>query len=238
MAAAVPFALNPAAANDDVLDYNTRESQNLFKANTRSLHSDETLFGAEAAALEGFIAALARRTREAAWEATLTVPVDIDDQGAPVPGTENLFLLDHCGEFELEHLQLCSGTCVDEETRQAQDNFQIVTATLNSLSEDANAKVMPCQDEFVPDGTENISALSLIKVIVRESDIDTNATTMHIRQDSSELDEEFARQACDVIALNTHVKSKLKALRTRGEQTLDLLPNLFKACESAEDEDF
>ena len=101
-----------------------------------------------------------------------------------------------------------------------------------------NAKVMPCQDEFMPKGTENISALSLIKVIVRESDIDTNAMMMHIRQDSSKLDEEFARQACDIIALNTHVKSKLKALHARGEQTLDLLPNLFKACESAEDEDF
>ncbi len=89
-----------------------------------------------------------------------------------------------------------------------------------------------------PKELNNISALSLIKVIVRELDIDTNATMMHICQDSSELDEEFARQACDVITLNTCVKSKLKALHARGEQTLDLLPNLFKACESAEDEDF
>ena len=84
MAAAVPFALNPAAANDDVLNCNTRESQNLFKVNTHSLHSDETLFSAEAAALEGFVTAPARRTREASWEAALTVPVDIDDQGVPV----------------------------------------------------------------------------------------------------------------------------------------------------------
>ena len=108
MAANVPFALNPAQANDDVLDYRTRVGQTVFQNNTRSVYNDETLFNAEAASLEGFLSALARRARQASWEHAFMVPVDIDDNGDPEANTEELNFLDHYGEFNLEHLQLYS----------------------------------------------------------------------------------------------------------------------------------
>ena len=53
--------------------------------------------------------------------------------------TERLFFPDHYGEFDLEHLTLYSSTFVDEENRLAQNNFQICTSILASLSEDAEA---------------------------------------------------------------------------------------------------
>ena len=42
----------PALAQADAIDYSTRQGQELYRANTRSLYTDETLFSAEAAALQ------------------------------------------------------------------------------------------------------------------------------------------------------------------------------------------
>ena len=82
------------------------------------------------------------------------------------------------------------------------------------------------------------SGLCLLKVLVRESYLDSNATSGMIRTQLSELDSYMAEVGNDIVKFNTHVKTLIKALSSRGERTLDLLTYLFKAYLSCTDEKF
>ena len=68
----------------------------------------------------------------------------------------------------------------------------------------------------------------LLKIIVRESHLDTNATTGSIREKLSILDTYLPQVDCDVTKFNQYVKLMVENLWSRGEMTQDLLSNLFK----------
>ena len=82
------------------------------------------------------------------------------------------------------------------------------------------------------------SGVVLLKIIIRESHIDTNATTMHIREKLSELDKYLETVGYNVVNLNDHAKDLMNSLRARGESSTDLVSNLFKAYKSAPDKNF
>ena len=75
MAANVPFALNPAQANDDVLDYRTRVGQTVFRSNTCSVYNDEMLFNGV-----GF------QTREMSDGTSVTLSFTVTDANGTVYG--------------------------------------------------------------------------------------------------------------------------------------------------------
>ena len=68
----------------------------------------------------------------------------------------------------------------------------------------------------------------LLKFIIRESHIDTNATTQSIRNKLSSLDNHILTIGCDISRFNAYVKGLLLSLTARGSKTEDLLSNLFK----------
>ena len=232
-AAPVPFALGPSQAlNGGVIDFTTREGHSLFKNNTRCLYSDKTnLFAADAEGLDGFLINLAERAEEADWTIFLDVPVDLAQ-----PAINAIPLLQNYGRFDLPHLMAHSATFVGDQSRAAQDNHQVAIAIMASLSDVGKAKIVPWQADYKINGTT--AALALIKVIIRESHIDSNATTRRIRDNLSSLDEHLKHQGYDVSKLNTFVQGQLASLRARGETTMDLLPNLFKGYRAATDKAF
>ena len=104
---------------------------------------------------------------------------------------------------------------------------------MNSLTQARNDKVRLWSDQFILNGRE--SGILLLKVIIRESHLDTNATTNSIRTQLSNLDEYITTIGCDIIKFNEHVKCLLEQLNARGGETQDLLTNLFKAYVSVKD---
>ena len=82
------------------------------------------------------------------------------------------------------------------------------------------------------------SGILVLKIIIRESHLDTNATTNSIRTQLSNLDEYITTIGCDVRKLNEHVRPLLEQLNARGGETNDLLTNLFKAYVSVKDTRF
>jgi hypothetical protein len=78
----------------------------------------------------------------------------------------------------------------------------------------------------------------LLKVIIRESHIDTNATVSHIRTQLSSLDTYLPTIGHDIGKLNDYVTSLHDALLARGEVSNDLLVNLFKGYKSSSDRRF
>ena len=80
--------------------------------------------------------------------------------------------------------------------------------------------------------------LLLIKVIIRESFIDTQATTRILREHLSSLPEKLTELKGDIDQLNAFVKLTQDQLAARGETSTDLLANLFKGYLTSRDSTF
>ena len=78
----------------------------------------------------------------------------------------------------------------------------------------------------------------LLKIIIRESQMDSNATTTSIRNQLSSLDQFVTKIGCDITKFNSHVQMLLEGLASRGETTHDLFSNLFKGYAPASDTTF
>ena len=70
---------------------------------------------------------------------------------------------------------------------------------------------------------------SLFKVIISKAHVDTCATSTVIRMNLSSLDTYILKINCNILTFNEYVRAQVYALAARGEQTQDLLVNLFKA---------
>jgi hypothetical protein len=110
-----------------------------------------------------------------------------------------------------------------------------------SLTTEASARIALFKEECHVTIDGNIvrpSGTCILKVIIRESYVDTNATTRFIREQLSNLDSLMSTKNSDVSAFNIQVRSLLTSLNARGETTTDLLTHLFKGYKMASDKTF
>ena len=233
MAAQPPFALHPADAIPGVIDLTTREGIKLYQNATWSFYSNPAdCFNCEAPGLHGFLKEIEGRASHFRWrDAILEIPNDITN---PLGGTKNL--LTHYGELSLEHLRAWETTYLHGISRVAQDMAHLHLCLMNSLTQAGKGKVHLWSDQSILNGRE--SGILLLKIIIRESHLDTNATTNSIRTQLSNLDEYITTIGCDIIKFNKHVKCLQEQLNARGGETHDLLTNLFKAYVSVKDARF
>lgn len=82
------------------------------------------------------------------------------------------------------------------------------------------------------------SGVMLLKVIIRESHIDTNTMTSQIRTNLSELDQYMTSINSNISVFNENVRIQVQSLAARGQTTSDLLINLFKGYAVASDQEF
>ena len=78
----------------------------------------------------------------------------------------------------------------------------------------------------------------MLKVIIHESDVDTQATAVYIRQQLASLDEYMGTIDSDIKKFNVHVKSLIRDLERRRQTSTDILTNLFKGYKAASDKTF
>jgi chromatin remodeling complex protein RSC6 len=124
----------------------------------------------------------------------------------------------------------------DEETRAAQESVQIYLCIMASLTEEAMQRMSLFIEQYTIN--EKPAGLALLKLIIQEAYIDTNATTKIIREKLSSLDKYMTTVGSDIEKFNLHVKGQLDALQARGQTTHDLLANLFKGYGAASDKTF
>ena len=219
MAAQPPFALHPADAIPGVIDLTTREGIKLYQNATRSFYSDPAdCFNCEAPRLHGFLKEVEGRASRFGWrDAILEIPNDITN---PLGGTKNL--LTHYGELTLEYLRLWEITYLHGISRAAQDMAHLHLCLMNSLTQAGKDKVRLWSDQFILNGRE--SGILLLKIIIRESHLDTNATTNSIRTQLSNLDEYITTIGCDIIKFNEHVKRLLEQLKPPAGKLMTFSP--------------
>ena len=121
--------------------------------------------------------------------------------------------------------------------RLAQESAQLYYVIMNSLSATGRAKISVWSADFsLPNGQTD--GLLLLKVIIRESDTDTKATVLYIRQQLASLDEYIGTVDSDIKRFNTHVKSLIRDLQRRLQQSTNVLTNLFRGYKAASDKVF
>ena len=104
------------------------------------------------------------------------------------------------------------------------------------MSKEGKKKILIWESQYTINGlgSENL----LLKIIVRESHLDTNATSASICTKLTDLDRYLPTIGHDITKFNTYVKLLIDGLRSRGETSHDLLVNLFKGYMACSDCDF
>ena len=229
MAQQVPvnFALAPALVEDGVIDYSTRAGSKIYEAAVEALNIE---FDCKPENLKPLLQKIRNRSMATGWDHILDIPTDL----AEPDQTTNL--LGEYGLLTLEQVRAHAETYVNAAVRAAQDSFQLYMCLMKTLTKEAQAKIMLHADEYTVNGTA--SGTCLLKIIIRESHIDTNATTSFISQRLSKLDQYIKTVGSDIDKFNTYINNQLDSLHARGEDTSDLLTYLFNGYFAASDRAF
>lgn len=222
------FALTPARVTNAILNYNNSGEVKIYKGAIQPLSPE---FDVDAEGLNIFLAALFSKARAYGWDTILEIPKDNAN-----PNINLLNLLTHYGEFTLPHLRTHVSSYANTQSRAAQDSVMLYECVWSTLTKIGKSKIWIWKDDFHVDS--NPSGILLLKVIIRESHIDTNATVRHLREKISSLDVFIGTIGHDIEKFNAHVIHIVNGLRARGHTSSDVLANLFKAYKSVPDPEF
>ena len=227
----MPFALTPARSIEGYLDFEDSDHVKIFESAIRPYDKHDK-FDCEPEGLFQFLNEVERRAKLYGWhENILVIREDPTD-----PDSEELNFLDNYGFIDLDTIRANETYYIDEEDRRAQDTQMLYQFLMSSITTEARARVNLWKEQFTIDGYA--AGVALLKIIVRESYLDTNATTTSIKMKLSNLDEYMRKNDNDISKFNQHVKLLSQALAARGERSSDLLVNLFKGYLACTDEAF
>ena len=228
----VAFSLTPATAHGGILDYATTAGRKMYANATAKLDDDQ--FDCVADDLYSFLKALKDRAREYGWDepgiGILSIPDD------PVNPQEFKSLIESHGELDLQTILDFETSYIQGQSRSAQDAAQLYRCLMASISKEGKKKILVWEDHYTVNGLG--SGNLLLKIIIRESHLDTNATSASIRKRLTNLDRYLPTIGHDVTKFNNYVKLMVDGLRSRGEVTNDLLINLFKGYSACTDKEF
>ena len=222
-----------------VLDFTDIESRKYFHKATKKIDSDE-LYDCTPENMHHFLKLLQHRANEHGWDNEVTgvlwIPEDHQDQNSKLR-----YLPKEYGTVTMEQIANFEKSYLGAETRAAQDSYMLFKCLMNSLSKEARMKIETWEEEYMVTndlGTMVPSGNLLLKVIIRESHLDTNATTQSIRMKMSNLDEYMSKIGSDITKFNSYVKLLEGSLVARGQKSEALLTNLFKGYMAASDKTF
>ena len=229
----VTFALTPATHIHGLLNFAKAEHHKIYRAGVRAI---ETPFDCEADGLYQFLRDIRDRAIVMGWMEGI-LNVDISE----VEGEEDIHnLIENYGTLTLEQVTRWEASYIATQSRAAQDTYMLYSCLMASLTATGKKKIMIWSDQYSIEaaGSKYDSGVALLKVIIRESHLDTNATTNSIRTKLSTLDTYITTVDCDIGKFNQYVKSLLQSLSARNQSTTDLLINLYKGYGAVSDQVF
>ena len=182
----VVFALSPAVAVVGLLDFTKSEHSKIYKSGIRAV--TDTPFDCETEGLFQFLREVQDRASEMGWMDGI-LNVDITEEGDEDEETLSN-LIENYGTLTLEQVIAHEEEYINTEFHEAQDTYMLYQCLMSSLSPEAKKKIMLWSEQYQLDmnDTKYSSGVALLKVIIRESHLDTNATSNSIRTKLSNLD--------------------------------------------------
>lgn len=229
----VPFALVPAQANTDIIDYRKTEGIKLFQSATQGLYKEASeRFDCDSEELISFIQLVEAHSKMLGYHNIYQIPTT--NRNSRDQGTRDF--IEHYGIISLGQVRAHASTYVNTHTRLAQESTQLFYCLWNSLSSAGRAKISIWDNDYTVNG--QLAGVPMLKVIIRESDVDTQATTAYIRRQLASLDTYMKTIDSDINKFNLHVRSLIRQLEKRRQTSQDLLTNLFKGYKAASDHRF
>ena len=231
------FALTPGQLNrSELINYNSKTGIAHWNAATKPLRKESQLYDCTPDGFHQFMKSIKVRAETYGWSKPNTgflwFPPD------PEKSSREANILDDYGTFSMDVIKEYEKGYVGKQSRKAQDNRMLFECIYHSLSVQGMAKVNIHDDQYMIGKPKVPSALCFLKVLIRESYLDSNATTSMIRTRLATLDELLAEVGNDVDKFHDEVKVLLSSLTARGETTQDLQTNLFKAYGTCKDRQF
>ena len=229
----VAFAFSPAQAVQGLLDFSKSEHSKIYKSAIREVSKDP--FDCEAEGLYQFLKDVQDRADEMGWsDNILNITLEVTDDIEPVQ--ENL--IDNYGTISLEQVVESELQYINEQGRDAQNTYMLYKCLMSSLTNNAKKRISLWSEQYRIGDNDLCSGVALLKIIIRESHLDTNATTNQIRTKLSNLDSYILTVDSDIGKFNQYVKLLIQSLTARNQKTSDLLINLFKGYGAVSDEVF
>ena len=213
--APAPFALYPGEANNGILDFNNAEHSKYFSRATKAVNG-EYLYDCTPGNLFGFLRDVEAHDKKFGWAGESGIFYIPDNPLDPHGQATNFInLLTNYGEVSMDTVREWEEQYIGTECRATQDSVQCYHALRESLSQSALDKVNIHMSEY---NVEGISSGPLfLKVIIRESVLDTNATALTIwsQLGSESLIEYLQLVLFVIVKFNQHVLKLLNALSAR-----------------------
>ena len=230
----IKFALSPAQACTGLFDMSSSTGRKLhYKAVQPEPETEKC--DCQPDGLKAHLDDSAEHALEHGWNdeihGVMQIPKDPNE-----PTKDLTSVLTNCGEVTLEQIRKYEVTHICTSSRCAQDNFMLHERIMNSLTKAGKAKVRIWKKQHAVNG--RVSGNLLLKVLIREGHLDTNATASQIRTQLSSLDTCISTVGSDILKFNEHVDHLIEGLAARGQKTTDLVVNLFKGHAEASDSSF
>ena len=148
----------------------------------------ETPFDCKADGLHQFLRDVHDRADEMGWTKGILRIGAEENEDEDDNARENL--IDHYGSITLERIIETEEVNVVNQGREAQDTYMLYKCLMASLTADARKKVTIWSSQYrIGDGDDTTcGGVALLKIIIRESHLNTNATTNQSRTKLSKLD--------------------------------------------------
>ena len=214
-------ALTPGGASQDPLDYNRPEHVKLYLASTKAL---DIKYNGKLEHSRTFLSSVERRVEEFGWTTICFI------------GSRYLFR-EHglIGSTDLE-VAAMAYTSVGV-TRSAQNAQAMYEFLMNSVDLDLTSKLVSCADLYKFGGRCNGPAL--LKTIISLVQVATsgNATPYYLETVILNLPSKI-KDYDSIVEFNSYVRSNLQSLENYGRRFDRILPLLFQAYLSVDDEEF
>jgi hypothetical protein len=229
----VAFAFSPAQAVQGLLDFTKSKHSKIYKSAIREVCNEP--FECEAIGLYQVLKDIQDRADKMGWsDGILNITLEVTDDNKPVQEK----LINNYGTISLKQVVESELQYINEQGREAQDTFMLYKWLMASLTNSVEKRISLWSEQYRIGNNNLCSGVALLKIIVRESHLDTNATTNQIRKKLSNLDSYILTVDSDISKFNQYVKLLVQSLTARNQKTSDLLINLFKGYGAVSDEVF
>ena len=215
-----------------MIDYSTSEGIQIFQQGTDVLFKESSeMFYCDPDGLMYFLKLVEDRS-------TILGMVniyEITDTTDPKHTVNRNFLHNYV-VLTLEQFNVHVKNYVSTQTRDAQDYTILYYCIMNFLSATGRSKITVCGSEYTINGLP--VGVLLLKVIIRESYVNTQSTAAYISQQLAILDEYMQSIDSDINKFNVHVKEPIRKLQRSRQSSNDILTNLFNRYKAASDKAF
>ena len=223
------FARTPGQANAaNFIDYQSATGIKLWQEASASLTNK---FDAKSSSVNTFTEALLERANKSGWNDQAANIISI-----PIANNQTANLFSEYGKISVQELEAFVNTYLNADGRQAQNDSQLYHCIKNSLTTDAERKILSERDTYhinnVPSGS------LLFKHLMQKSIVDSRATVSMMKENLSNLDSYMTSVNSNVEEFNQYVKLNYDGLKARGHQCSDLLVHLWKAYLIVSDKSF